>query len=247
MHYENNLEHLGTTVENLNRYWASRRQGAAAQRDLPPHTARGFTIAVAGEVGALATSVAQEVGQRLGWHVYDHELLERIAQEMGVRAALLKSVDERQQSWLLESVQAFLADPERSGASVSESSYVRHLVQTVLALGIHAESVIVGRGAAFILAAATTLRVWLVAPVEDRIVNLSRKLAISEQEAARQLGTIDRERNGFVQDHFLKDPTDARQYDLVLNTGRLSTVAAADLMIDALRHLQECASDNGRV
>ena len=106
---------------------------------------------------------------------------------------------------------AFLSGPVKSDSSflASESAYVHHLVETVLALGILGECVIVGRGAAFILPAATTLRrVRLVGPVRERITALSRKLGITEPEAARQVRTIDRERTDFVEDHFFKDPSD---------------------------------------
>lgn len=74
------------------------------------------------------------MGRRLGWHVYDHELLEEIAREMNVRASLLESVDERQQSWLTESVEAFLSTPNKSESLpyVTETAFVRHLVETVL-------------------------------------------------------------------------------------------------------------------
>src|SRR5262249_4367975 len=114
MNYKNTVKHLGETLEHLGRHWESRRRAAAAGSDLAPRTAHAFTIALAREAGTRGTAVAQEVGKRLGWQVYDHQLLERIAQEMHVRAALLESVDERQQSWLLEAAEAFLAAPGKS-------------------------------------------------------------------------------------------------------------------------------------
>jgi cytidylate kinase len=246
MNHKNRLKQRRTALDQLCRHWESRRRVAAARADLSPGTAHAFSIALAREAGTQGTAVAQEVGNQLGWHVYDHELLERIAQEMGVRAALLESVDERQQSWLLESVEAFLAAPAKSEWEplVSEAAYVRHLVEIVLALGMHGECVIVGRGAAFIFPSETTLRVLLVAPVKQRIATLSRTRAISEREAASEVRTIDRERVDSVRDHFLKDPTDPRHYDLVLNAGRLPIAAEAGLIIDALRRLQACAEGN---
>src|SRR5262249_41889981 len=88
--------HLGPTLAHLSSQWS--RHGVAGQKGAGP-----FTIALSRQAGTEGTAVAQEVGKRLGWQVYDHELLERIAQEMNVREALLESVDERRQSWLLES------------------------------------------------------------------------------------------------------------------------------------------------
>jgi cytidylate kinase len=173
------------------------------------------------------------VGARLGWTVYDHELLEQIAQEMKLRTSLLESVDEKRVSWLQEWVEAFASVP-----SVSGSAYVRHLTETLFSLATHGECVIVGRGAAQILPVETTLRVRLVAPVEWRIEAMSRKLAISKEEAARQVEKIDRERIGFINDHFRKDATDPRQYDLVLNSSRFSVGECAALIIEALHRVQ---------
>jgi cytidylate kinase len=165
--------------------------------------------------------------------VYDHELLERIAEEMNLRTSLIESVDERRVSWLQECAEAFTSVP-----SVTGSAYVRHLIQTLLSLAAHGECVIVGRGAAQILPVETTLRVRLVAPVVWRIVAMSEKLGISKEEAAHQVERIDRERILFVKDHFHKDATDPRQYDLVLNVSRFSVGQCADLIVEALHCLQ---------
>jgi hypothetical protein len=234
---KSSLSHL---VENARLHWAARRHPGAVERDLSSQASHAFTVALSREVGTQGPSVAQEVGRLLGWHVYDHELLESIAQDMGVRTDLVESVDEREQGWLVETLGAFLSGPVKSDSSflASESAYVHHLLETVLALGIHGECVIVGRGAAFILPAATTLRVRLVGPVRERITALSRKLGISEPEAARQVRTIDRERTDFVQDHFFKDPSDPRNYDLVLNASRLSVAQSAELIVETLHRVQ---------
>jgi cytidylate kinase len=222
------------------RRWQMQRAAAAARRDLPTRVSHAFSVAISREAGTMGSAVAVEVGKVLNWHVYDRELLEKIADEMGLRASLLESVDERQQNWFRESVQAQLASFMSGGAApwASESKFVHRLVETVLALGVHGECVIVGRGAAFILPAETTLRVSLVAPVRDRIAVLSRQMSISLREAARRVRTIDRERVDFVQDHFMKNPTDASNFDVVLNVSRLSVGECTKLIVESLRCLQ---------
>jgi hypothetical protein len=227
-------------VEQSCRSWEMQRVAAAARRDLPPQVSHAFSVAISREAGTMGSPVGVEVGKLLNWHVYDRELLEKIADEMGLRASLLESVDERQQNWFRESVQAQLASLMAGGAApwASESKFVHRLVETVLALGVHGECVIVGRGAAFILPAETTLRVSLVAPVRDRITTVSRQMSISLREAARRVRMIDRERVDFVQDHFMKNPTDASNFDLVLNVSRLSVGECAKLIVESLRCLQ---------
>src|SRR5215470_2224412 len=83
----------------------AQQQGPSREQDTQPR----FTIAFSREFGAGGTSVAAAVGERLGWPVYDHELVERIARETGLRASLLHSIDERRVSWLRECAEAFLS------------------------------------------------------------------------------------------------------------------------------------------
>jgi cytidylate kinase len=222
------VDHYVDTLDRAQRHWQTRHG-----QDARGGTAPALTVALEREAGTFGTTLARELGRRLDWPVYDHELLERIAQETGLRVSLLESVDERPQGWLQEAFRGFTEVPQ-----VSENAYVRHLVETVLSLGKHGHCVIVGRGAAQILPAETTLRVRLIAPRKDRVATAARRLGLSQAEAARWVEDTDRERVRFVRDHFLKDPTDPAQYDLVLGTARWTDEDCAELIAQAMRRLE---------
>jgi cytidylate kinase len=198
-----------------------------------PEAKTFFTIALEREAGTPGTSVARAVGERLGWSVYDQELVKRIAQDLHVRPALLETVDEHNQSWLLEIVEAFGSRP-----GVTETGYVYHLVQTLAALASHGECVLVGRGAAVILPRPTTLRIRLVGDRADRIEMVSRRLSLTPAEAARWVDETEQARLRFVQEHFRRDLRDPGNYDLVLNSSRWSVAECADFIVDSLRRLQ---------
>ena|SRR5438132_6144153 len=117
-------------------------------------------------------------------------------------------------------------------------SYVRHLTQTLLSLATHGDCVIVGRGAGHILPHETTLRVRLVASWDDRIAAVSRRLGLTKEQAATWVADTDRQRETFVKDHFLKDPTDPHHYDLILNTSTWSVGDCADFILNGLRNLE---------
>jgi cytidylate kinase len=220
----NILQREAETLKLAERHWEAKANRTSPQAE------KAFTIAVAREAGASGTLVAAEVAKRLNWPIYDQLLLERIAQEMGLRTQLLESVDERRKSWLLEVVEGF--------ASASELAYVRHLTQTILSLGVHGDCVIVGRGAAHILPRETTLRVRMVANLDDRIAAISRRLSLTKEKAAKWVADTDRQRHTFIKDHFLKDPVDPHHYDMVLNTSTWSENDCADLILHGLRDLE---------
>ena len=199
----------------------------------PPAPPAVLSVALEREAGTPGASVAHEVAGLLGWDVYDHELLERMARDMGLRVSLLESLDERRQHWLRLWMETW-----SQGPLLSESWYTRELVETVLRLGAKGRCIIVGRGAAQILPADSTLRVRLVAPREERIAMMARRLNLGHDEAARQVANTDRERLGFVQDHFHKNAGDPALYDLVLNAARWSVAECAAMVVAAVRRLE---------
>jgi cytidylate kinase len=231
MNEKSSLARLGDVVEGLRRRIQvhSLAAGGTGRAAAIP----ALTIALSREAGAGGSAVARKVGEQLAWPVYDRELLQELAREMGLRVGLLEAVDERQDSWLRECLDSFMAAP-----TVSDSAYVRHLGQVLFSLAAHGECVVVGRGAVYILPAATTLRVRLFAPLAHRVAAARQRLGLSRADATRWVEKTDRERDGFVRDHFHKDAADPCHYDLLLNTARLCAEESAELIIAALRQMQ---------
>ncbi len=231
-------ELMGEAFERARADWRRRRAGETLEMPpakTPASVAPAYTIAITRERGAGGSAVAREAARQLGWAVYDRELLDCIAEQSGLRAELLQSIDEKRSHWLVELLESFAGVCAMRG-----SAYVRHVAETILALAMHGECVIVGRGAAAILPPATTLRVRIVAPVEERVTRLARQLGISEARAAHELQKVDADRAAFVKGYFHQDPADVHHYDLVINTSQFSIDQAAGIVVDAVRRRQEC-------
>lgn len=194
---------------------------------------QAFTIAFSREAGAGGIPVAQEVGRRLNWPVYDQELLEHLASDLKVDVSLVEDYDERRGSWLVDCIKAFSAT-----ASVSESAYFHRLVRMIQAIGSRGECLIVGRGSTFILHPETTLRVRIVAAHDDRVAFIAGDRNLNRAEAQKFVDTKDRERGRFIKDHFHKDPADPQNYDLVLNRSRFGVDETAEMVIEALQRMQ---------
>lgn len=192
-----------------------------------------FTIAISREAGTHGPEVGAEVGARLGWPVYDHEILRHVAEKMGLSPGAVERVDEKRKGWLAERIETLGSGPE-----VNEIAYVHRLKELFQALAAAGRCVIVGRGAWAALPAATTLRVRLVAPEDYRIHAAQVKRGLSRADAERWVHKTDRERTRFVREYFGKDSTDPRLHDLVLNAARLSVAGCAAVIVEALHRLQ---------
>src|SRR5262245_31132412 len=100
---------MGDAVARALRHWHSPGKTEAA--GAPQTTRPPLTIAISRQAGTQGPDIAREVGQRLGWPVYDRELVEMIAREMGLRTRLVESVDERHRNWLQEFWQELTSRP----------------------------------------------------------------------------------------------------------------------------------------
>jgi hypothetical protein len=196
-----------------------------------------LTIAVSREAGARGGSIARRAGEKLGWQVYAQDVLEYIANEGTFRQQILDNLTPPAAAWVEEQLRR-LGPPEKApGPSF------RELVRMILALGAQGEVILIGRGAGFLLPAASTLHVRLVAPLADRVAYMSQWLRLTTEEAAEQVRLRDGRRNQFIEAHFHGRPTEPYHYDLLLNSSLLGEELCADLVVQAARAKLEACSD----
>jgi cytidylate kinase len=167
------------------------------------------------------------VADLLGWQVYDQELLEYTAQNPFIRQELFTSLSDEGRDWTEELFGKLgVADKGES---------VQHLVRVILALGTQGGLVLVGRGAGFILPMETTLRVRIVAPLEDRIAYVRQAERLNREEAAEAVRSRDERRERFVREQLGQSIEAVHGYGLVLNSSELSEEGSAEIIAAALR------------
>src|SRR5262245_41730254 len=122
-----------------------RSQAAAPTAEQQATPRPPFTLTISREAGVPGSTLAAEVGQRLGWTVYDRNILDRIGEELHQPPFALEKVDERPSTWFGEAM-ASLFDKYHVGSS----AFLTHLFAVVRRLGVTGRCVIVGRGANFL-------------------------------------------------------------------------------------------------
>jgi cytidylate kinase len=195
-----------------------------------PKVPAALTIAVSREAGSRGGTIARRVGRKLGWQVYNQELLDYIAQEGAFTEGVLANLPGDAARWSEEHLQDLLRDKQ-----LSAHPSVLDLARIVLALAAQGEAVLLGRGAGYILPRATTLHIRIIAPLEDRIAYMSQWLRLTMEEAAEQVRLRDRNRGEFLGVHFHRQPSDVYQYDLLLNSSLLGEELCVDLIAQAAR------------
>ena len=131
--------------------------------------AYGPCLLVSRECGSGGSRIARLAGEKLGWEVFDREILDQIAQLAQVREQLLVTVSEKTRALWGEHWPVELG-PE----DIGYETYLRCLRQVVLTLGHHGDVVLVGRGAHEGGPAGGAGRVRVVAPLEARLRGLTQ-------------------------------------------------------------------------
>jgi cytidylate kinase len=189
-----------------------------------------LTIAISREAGARGSTIGSRAAQKLGWQVYNQELLEYIAQEGAFRQNVVDGLSAEAANWAEQRLQQLLSEQ-----NLSQHPSIMDLARIILALGAQGEVVIIGRGAGCILPPDSTLNVRIVAPLNDRIAYMSQWLRLTEKQAAEEVRRRDSRRAEFIPTHFHRQPGDIYQYDLLLNSSLLGEDLAAELIAAAAR------------
>src|SRR5205085_3026062 len=152
---------------------------------------KGLTVAVSRQAGARGGSVAKWAAQLLGWEAFDHEALDYLCRNEAARAELLADLPAGAKEWAA-------AHAERLSVGRDWTPATAEMVRLILALAARGEVVLVGRGAGFLLPAATTIHARVVAPLGERAAYLGDLLRLPPAEAAAEVRARDRKREAFV-------------------------------------------------
>jgi cytidylate kinase len=203
---------------------------AIDRRFHPPHTEqKKCFLTISREAGAGGSEVAAIIGQRLGWEVFDKNLLDQMAERFKTDRSMLDLVDETRSNWVYDVLGTWM-----DNKVVSHESYVSQLNRFILAAANRSNIIFVGRGARFLLPRAKVLAVRLVASLEFRLKHTMERLKLKEADARRLINQIDQGRREFVQRFFHHDITDPHLYDLVINTDRFGIEGAAEEIMKTL-------------
>ncbi len=186
-------------------------------------------VTLSRELGSGGEEVAAALGTRLGWKVYDRELLERMAGNEAGRRSLYSTCDERGHTWIHSF--SVLWSPETASP---RDDYVHALCRTIYDIIGQEPAVFVGRAAHLILPPDKGVRVRIIAPIRERIARIAREQGISTADARRAVMRQDEQWRRFLRDHFNADADSLDPYDVILNMARMTVARACDLIVAAL-------------
>lgn len=169
-------------------------------------------ITVAREYGAGGGETARKLADALGWELLGRELLHEAAQIQHVPDAELERLDEQ----AVTMADRFRLHPPHQG-------YLKGLTEAVRRAAERGSVVILGRGAANLLAdALDCFHLRLVAPKAWRVERMARREGCSAEQALARCTEVDRSREQFNRYFFGNAAGQPAHFDLVVNSARVS-------------------------
>lgn len=199
------------TVERQCRLWELQReaQRIEAGESWP-------VITVSRQFGARGAALARLMGERIGFAVWDYEIVHTVAEETGANEAIMQSLDEHRRRAIEDTIEGALM-----GGKYLNSEYLRRLMKLMYTIHSHGKSIIVGRGAQYILDPATMLCVRVVSPFDVRVKEYGERQGLTPDHARRQVEHAESERVAYVRQNFFRDVTAPADYDLLVNSGTI--------------------------
>ena len=187
-------------------------------------------VTISREPGSGGRIIAEKLAEKLEFDLFQQEVVHDMAKDADISVRFLEILDERAlttlDNWIASLVDKRYLWPDK---------YLHHLMKVIAAIGKHGASVIVGRGANFILPPEIRISIRIIAPFEFRCRHVADEFGISMDEAGRRITKTESTRRSFIRKYFNTSIADINNYDMLINTGFMSIDEVVHIMAELVK------------
>jgi len=186
-------------------------------------------ITISREMGSGGIPIVHQAAEELGYNLVDGETIKDVASQYGLTDETLQQVDEKPPAFV-----------EKLDRQIELNMHRIQLI--VLENALKGNVIIYGRGGQDLLPGINSIfRVRIIAPFEERVERWAEREWIDPDLARSLVRKSDQQRAGFIKYYFDRNWEDPLEYDLVINTSKLSHETAVQLIIEGVkdRNLEE--------
>lgn len=191
-------------------------------------------ISVGREFGSGGHEIASKLAEHYGLPIYDHNLLDIIAEEKGVDAEGLRKLDEKSKNpFTSRRVKGFSSSPEEN-VYYMQFDYLHKLAES-------GESfVVVGRCSESVLKDYDCMTsIFILGDKDKKIERLMKKYDISETVAEKMAYEENLKRKRYHNNYCDKKWGDSRNYEISINSSTLGVEGTVEVLIDFIDRKQK--------
>ncbi len=184
-----------------------------------------YVITIARQYGSGGRTIGQMLSEKLQIPYYDRDLIRLASDDSGINEAMFEKADEKVKGGLFHPAEKIYQGellPPESREFTSDDNLFNYQAKIIRDLAEKESCIIIGRCADYILRDRDdVLSVFVHAPRDYCLMQAEIKLHISGKELEKRVTDIDRYRADYYKYHTGREWTDARNYDLCLNSSKL--------------------------
>lgn len=205
---------------------------------------RRRVITISHLYGSGGSRVAQELGRRLGFSVWDKEIVRQISARYELAESVVESKDERVDSFIERMVGIFGASGFEAVYQVpvplwlNDAQLVRMTRAIIEQAAEKGQAIIVGRGGECILAnRSDVLQVFISASLEVRIKRVMAWEGLDRAKAESRIAGMDKLRHDYARTFYRADWRDPSFYHLLIDSGLWGEEGTIDLIESAFKQI----------
>lgn len=183
-------------------------------------------ITIARQYGSGGRTVGEMLAEDMGIHYYDKELIKLASEESGINERLFANADEKVKMTklfkMVKNIYTGQLIPPESDDFVSDKNLFNYQAKVIRNLAEEESCVIVGRCADYVLKDYdNVLSVFVHAPKDYCMEQAAKKVSMPSKELEKYIAKIDKRRADYYKFYTGREWTDARNYDLCLDSSKL--------------------------
>ncbi|HOY30335.1 MAG TPA: cytidylate kinase-like family protein [Bacteroidales bacterium] len=198
-------------------------------------------ITISRETGSGGENIGQQIARAFDMYYVDHEIIAMAAEKLSAVIDEVASQDEKIESfwktfWEYSGTapDAYIPYPKKFPPTSfdvfnAEAEIIKHIAR-------ERPSVIIGRCGFHVLRDHPGIvKIFIHADAKFRSERIQKLFSISEAEALKLINRSDKERTQYIKTFTGKRWTDATQYDICIDTGKMGIDLSAGLLIDFVK------------
>lgn len=204
-----------------------------------------LVITISRELGSGGAYIGHQLAEQLEMLYVDHEIIARTAEKLDVLEHDVSSYEEKISSfwanfWEKTKLNEFYNEATSSFRPTTAKIFEAE-AEVMRQIAKERPAVIIGRGGFHVLKDfPNVVSIYLHGSIQSRSQRLMQVRHIDELEAKRQIEVGDRERTMYIRKFTKKDWANSNNFDLTLDTGKVSLECATDIILRYVAGRKPC-------
>jgi cytidylate kinase len=198
-------------------------------------------ITIAREMGSGGRTIGKMLSEDLGIKYYDKDLIKLASEDSGINERFFGLVDEKLKGSFLRKGGVYkgeLLSPDHRDFT-SDQNLFNFQAKIIKQLADKEPAVIVGRCADFILSGKRdVVKVFVYSNMETAVKNVVDMYGVSEKEAQKIIERTDKERSEYYRHYTGRDWTNAKNYNICLDTSNMDYTKCIEIIKSYLKLLE---------